>query len=140
MRSLGCRRFGRILNEVADREATSRERAFLDAHRTACESCRQEERAACLSLDLLRSASFETELEPSFDRRVVRRAKVEAVRDSVRYWSPALIGGAVAAGLLLAAVSAVTRPIAPGATAPVQAVREGSDSLALKDQNVTFTR
>lgn len=129
----GCRRFGHLLNELADREATPREEAFLSAHREACARCREEEAAASFSLDLLRGAAFETApVEDSFDRRVIRRARAQQVGDSVRYWSPALVGGVVAAGLLLAAVQALTRPIEPGATPPVQASRGVTRSLALK--------
>ena len=133
MTGLGCRRFGRLLNELADREPTAREDAFLQRHRTICSRCRLEERAAAFSLDLLRGASFEAEVEDSFDRRVIRRVRAQSVREGFRYWSPALLGGVVAAGLLLAAVQALTRPIAPSATPPVQASRGVDRSLALKE-------
>lgn len=132
MRSLACRRFGKILNELADRSPTDREDAFLVRHRKACASCRREERAASFSLDLLRNAAYEPDVQDSFDRRVLRRAHVQRVQDGFRYWSPAFMGGLVAAGLLLAAVQVLTKPIAPGATAPVEASRGTDDSLALK--------
>jgi hypothetical protein len=130
MKSLGCRRFGRLLNEASDRDMTPRESAFLDRHRSRCAPCRMEEEAATASLNLLRGAIFDAEVAPSFDRRVVRRAQVALVRDSFRYWSPAALGGAVVAGLILAAIQAFTRPIAPGAT-PGIATRPGVEpSLA----------
>ena len=132
MRSLACRRFGRILNEIADRAPTEREDAFLVRHRAACETCRCEERAASFSLDLLRNAALAPEVEDSFDRRVLRRARVQRVQEGFRYWSPAFVGGVVAAGLLLAAVQMLTKPIAPGATAPLEAGRGAGDSLALR--------
>lgn len=132
MRPLACRRFGKILNQIADRAPTNREDAFLVRHRAACETCQREERAASFSLDLLRNAAFQPEVEDSFDRRVLRRAHVQRVQDGFRYWSPAFMGGLVAAGLLLAAVQILTKPIAPGATVPVQASRGVDDSLALK--------
>lgn len=139
MKSLGCRRFGHLLNELEDREATPRESAFIQRHRLKCTSCRAEEEAACMSLDLLRGSSFVPDIVPSFDRRVLRRARVTMLRDGVRYWSPALLGGAVAAGLLLAAVQALTKPIAPGSTAPLEASGKSQPSLALKDR-LTFDR
>lgn len=140
MKSLGCRRFGRLLNELADREATPRESTFLTRHRMACDLCREEEEAACLSLDLLRGAVFDEYVEPSFDRRVLRRARVAMVRDGVRYWSPALVGGLVAAGLLLAAVQALTKPIAPGSTPSFEANRAKKEgSLAVRDARFEST-
>ena len=132
MKGLGCRRFARLLNELADREATAREDAFLGRHRAVCAACRKEETAAALSLDLLRGAVFEAEVSDAFDRRVLRRARTQRVQDGLRYWSPALLGGTVAAALLLAAVQTLTRPISPGATPPVQASRGIGHSLALK--------
>lgn len=133
MKPLGCRRFGRLLNELADREATESESRFLERHRGVCSDCRKEEEAACLSLDLLRGAVFETDDEPLYERRIVRRARTIMVRDSLRYWSPALIGGTVAAGLLLAAVQALTMPLRPGTVSEGTAHRGSPSSLALKD-------
>jgi hypothetical protein len=130
MKSLGCRRFGRLLNEASDRVMTTRESAFLDRHRARCGACRMEEEAANASLNLLRGAIFEADVAPSFDHRVVRRAQVALVRDSFRYWSPAVLGGAVAAGLILAAIQAFTRPIAPGATPGIAARPGVAPSLA----------
>ena len=132
MRSLACRRFGKILNELADRQPTAREDAFVVRHRDSCDACRREERAAAFSLDLLRNAAFDPEVQDSFDRRVLRRAHVQRVQEGFRYWSPAFMGGLVAACLLLAAVQALTKPIAPGTTAPMEANRGADGSLALK--------
>ncbi len=142
MRSLGCRRFGRLLSEIADREPTPRETAFLERHRASCDACSREEEASFLTLDLLRGCAFDAQIEePAFDRRVLRRARITMVRDGVRYWSPALIGGAVAAGLFLAAVQAVTRPVIPGSTPGMEAKRKRGDdpSLALREENIKFT-
>ena len=90
-----------------------------------------------MSLDLLRGALMMPDVEPSFDRRVVRRARGAMVRDGFRYWSPALIGGAVAAGLILAAVQALTTPLRPGDVPPVTAGRDMPSSLALKDVHLS---
>ena len=132
MKGFGCRKFGRLLNEMADREPTETEDAFLESHRALCTGCRTEEEAANSSLDLLRGCAFEAEVEDSFDRRVLRRARIQSVQDGFRYWSPAMMGGLVAAGLLLAAVQVLTRPIIPGGTPAVEASRGVQGSLALK--------
>lgn len=132
MKSLACRRFGRLLNELADREPTKREGSFLEAHRARCGACRSEEEAACLSLDLLRGAVFQTDVPPAFERRVVRRARAMAVREGLRYWSPALMGGAVAAGLVLAALQALTTPAGTGIPSKGRARRDIHGSLAVK--------
>ena len=132
MRSLACRRFGRLLSELADREPTLRETSFLDLHRDCCTECRKQERAASYSLDMLRDCAFSTEVEDSFDRRVIRRARVQSVRDGFRYWSPAFTGGLVAAALLLTAVQVLTRPISPNTTQNVEVSRGVEGSLALK--------
>ena len=140
MKSLGCRRFGHILNELADREATPREAVFLERHRSVCAHCLEEEEAANMSLDLLRGAFMDADVAPSFDHRVVRRAKIAIVRDGFRYWSPAVVGGAVAACLILAAVQAFTKPIAPGAT-PGMANRSNAEpSLALGTRAPRFEK
>ena len=138
MKPFGCRRFGRLLSEMADREATPREKAFLDLHRDACAACRREEEASCMSLDLLRGSVLVAEVEPGFDRRVLRRARVAMVRDGVRYWSPAMVGGLVAAGLLLAAVQAITKPIAPGSTPGLASKGVKDPSLALGNPRFNF--
>lgn len=93
-----------------------------------------------MSLDLLRGAFMDADVAPSFDRRVVRRAKVSVVRDGFRYWSPAVIGGAVAAGLLLAAVQAFTKPIAPGSTPGIANRSNEEPSLALGTRTPRFEK
>jgi hypothetical protein len=41
---------------------------------------------------MLRSASIEPELPRTFDRRVIRRVQVQTVRESLSYWTPAIVG------------------------------------------------
>ena len=133
MRGQACRRFGRILNEIADRDATASESAFLARHRAACAMCRRQEDAAALSLDLLRGCALDAQVEDSFDRRVLRRARAQRVQDGFRYWSPAFFGALVASCLLLATVQALARPIDPSAPRDARASRSVDGSLALKD-------
>ena len=132
MKGIGCRKFNRLLNEIADRETTPREQAFLESHRETCPVCFEEERAANTSLHLLRDCAFQYGVEDAFDRRVLRRAKLQSVHDGFRYWSPAFTGGLVAATLLLAAVQALTRPITTGTPQNVEASRGVQGSLAMK--------
>jgi hypothetical protein len=44
------------------------------------------------SLNMLRAAAFEAEPERAFDRRVIRKVQVQAVKDSFTYWAPAMVG------------------------------------------------
>jgi hypothetical protein len=104
-----CRRFSRLLNEREDRSLTANEAAFIESHREACACCRRLEQQSFISLDLLRLASIDVEAAPGFDHRVIRRAKNQATVDTVRYWSPALVGAAVAGIAALAAIQIVTR-------------------------------
>ncbi len=50
------------------------------------------------------------EPDESFDRRLLRRARVQTAREQVSYWSPAAIGATIALVLVLAAVQIVSKP------------------------------
>jgi anti-sigma factor RsiW len=86
-----------------------RDQEFFDRHLNACERCRAEARLSAASLDLLRSAALEVEVTDSFEDRLVRLARNRAAAESLRYWSPALIGAALAGIAMLAALQIVTR-------------------------------
>jgi len=45
----------------------------------------------------------------NFDERILRRHKVETVRAGVRYWSPAMMGAAVAGLVVLAAMQMIAQ-------------------------------
>lgn len=106
---LACRRFGRLLSEREDGELSARDQEFFDRHLSECERCRTEARQSAASLDLLRSAALQVEVTDSFEERLVRRARNRAAAESLRYWSPALIGAALAGIAMLAALQIVTR-------------------------------
>ena len=107
--NLGCRRFARLLNEQEDRELSARDEAFLEEHRSKCASCRSQEEQAFQSLNLLRSAVLEPDVSDSFNGRVLRRYRSRQTAEGLRYWSPALVGAALAGVAALAVLQVVTR-------------------------------
>ncbi len=107
--SLGCRRFARLLDLSDDRTLSERETSFLDAHRAQCLACRVREEQAAQSLNLLREATLEPDVSDSFNGRILRRYHARETADGLRYWSPALIGAAVAGVAALAVLQVVTR-------------------------------
>ena len=63
-----------------------------------------------MALNMLR----ESRLDPStsgsgFDIRVIRRVRLQTVRLSVQYWSPAIFGAAIAAVALVSALQMLAR-------------------------------
>lgn len=119
VRIFGCRKFLRLSNEAADRELNPREEAFLSRHRDVCEACRSTEVESRMALNMLRNACMEVEVQPHFDERVIRRFRTQSVKESLGYWSPALIGAVVAGVCLMAALSLVSHNgAAPRASLP----------------------
>lgn len=107
----GCHKFRRLSNEKHDRELSQAEKNFLDRHRSACAPCRSAETDGALALNMLRQFALEAD-EPctlQFEERVIRRWRVQHVREGVGYWSPALMGAIVAGVAVLAALQLVTR-------------------------------
>jgi hypothetical protein len=108
--NLACKRFKRLWNEQDERSLTRRESRFLDAHRCACQECQGFEASTASALGMLRMASMDAQVSPGFDDRVLRRAKVQTVRQSLKYWSPAFVGGAIACIALVAALQIAATP------------------------------
>lgn len=96
LRIFGCRKFSRILGERADRDLKEAEERFLARHRQVCAECRRSEQAEDLCLNLLRGSALEAEVAPQFEDRIIRRLRVQNVRESLNYWSPALVGAGIA--------------------------------------------
>ncbi len=105
-----CRRFLWLVDERDDRDLKPAEEKFLDRHRNACEPCRRSERSSAMALNMLRSAALEPQVAPHFDDRVARMARVQAVRDGMVYWTPALMGAGAACLALIAALQMIARP------------------------------
>jgi hypothetical protein len=116
-----CKRFGRLSSEARDRELHPREEAFLETHRYACAKCRASESNGVVALNMLQMAALEPQVDEfSFDTRVIRRLHVQSNRESVRYWSPALVGFAIAGVAVMAALQLVSRSMELPTTASPQ--------------------
>lgn len=64
---------------------------------------------ASAAFDMLRGAALEPACKPHFEERVVRRLKVETTKAKIGYWSPAVLGAAVAGLLFLAALQMIAQ-------------------------------
>lgn len=108
--SRACRRYRELADEIDDRELSTRESAFYDAHRVSCPDCREYETQGALALNMLRSfAEVETDDSSRLTERIVRRARLQTIRGSVRYWAPALGGMAIGALMMMAVLQLVGR-------------------------------
>jgi predicted anti-sigma-YlaC factor YlaD len=107
-----CDRFSRLSIEAEDRDLKPSERRFMEAHRDECPACRQLEASSACALNMLRAASLEDEIEisPSFDERLIRRVRVNSVREGIRYWSPAAVGAGIACIALFTALHVAATP------------------------------
>ena len=121
-RLFGCGRYRRLTNEKNDRVLELKEREFMARHRAVCDECRVYESQSSSALNMLRLAAVqEDEIETGlvFEERILRRWRVQSTRESVRYWSPAFLGAAIAGLTVLAALQLVTnRPQVPFSTHP----------------------
>jgi hypothetical protein len=59
---------------------------------------------------MLRMATLEPEVAPMFEDRVIRRLKVQQVKESLNYWSPALIGAGIACIVVFVTLQLVSSP------------------------------
>ena len=99
-RIFGCRKFGRLSSEQSDRDLSAYEQWFLTKHRAVCAECRKDETTSTFALSMLREATLEPEIAPMFEDRVIRRLKVQQVRESLNYWSPALVAAGIACAVI----------------------------------------
>lgn len=103
-----CRRYRDLADEVVDRDLTPREASFYEAHREACDDCREYENLGALALNMLRDfAEVETDDSSRLTERIVRRARLQNIKGSVRYWTPALGGMAIGALMMMAVLQLV---------------------------------
>jgi hypothetical protein len=110
MRFFGCGKFSWLASEAEDRLLTSKERAFMDRHRSACFSCARREEASALALNMLREARLDSQLPaPQYETRLLRRLRVQTLRMGMVDWSPALFGAAIAAVALISALQMLAR-------------------------------
>jgi len=100
VRIFGCKKFARLSSEQSDRQLTTSETRFLNRHRAVCLDCQEVESTTNCALNMLRMATLEAEVEPMFEDRVLRRLHVQQVRESLNYWSPALVGAGIACAVI----------------------------------------
>jgi predicted anti-sigma-YlaC factor YlaD len=111
MRASRCRRF-RALHEVRESEPlTVVDSSFFETHLASCESCREFDASAATALSLLRTAALEPEISQGFEDRVIRKLKVQTGRESFNYWSPALVGAAIACVAIFATLQLAATPV-----------------------------
>lgn len=109
-RLFGCGKFQWLSSESEDRALTPQETAFLRRHKEVCRACSRKEDQRVMALNMLRSAVFSVDVSSHFNERVLRRHRVETVRASLAFWSPALAGGAIAFLAMLAAMQLISSP------------------------------
>lgn len=102
--NLARRRYEALLIEQRDRSLTEKELAFLARYRASHPECGHFEAKGDEAFSMLRGLAVEDEQGYSerFETRVIRRWKLNSVRDTATYWSPAICGAVIAAVALLA--------------------------------------
>jgi hypothetical protein len=109
IRVFGCRRFHKLMNDGYDRELGDGEERFMARHRHVCSPCRSVESQSNLALNMLRASALEPEPMPAYEDRLLRRLRLQHVRASFNYWSPAFFGAAIAGVAILAALQMITQ-------------------------------
>ncbi|MBI5708080.1 MAG: hypothetical protein HZC36_13950 [Armatimonadetes bacterium] len=109
-RLFGCGKFQWLSSESEDRELSEHEVSFLERHKRVCRDCAKKEDQRVMALNMLRNAAFSVDVPTRFNERVLRRHRVESVRAGLTYWSPALVGGAIAFVAMLAALQLIASP------------------------------
>lgn len=117
-RLFGCGKFSRLLSDREDRALTDRELRFLGRHKAVCDACARQETSFHQSLNMLRGATLNPVVTKGFDERVLRRLRVNRVKQSIEYWSPALMGSAVACIALLVTLNLLAGPAVKSAHLP----------------------
>lgn len=102
MRRRVCRQFDKAHHRLLDGIATSKDMKFLDEHAEQCVECALVRETMADALHSLEASVISSEGSDGFEHRVIRRYRVESSTRSLAFWSPALIGAAVAAVALLA--------------------------------------
>lgn len=110
-RIFGCKKFGRLSSEQADRELSAAEDRFLAKHRAVCSECADVERTTSCALNMLRMATLEPEIAPMFEDRVIRRLQVQQVKESLNYWMPALVGAGIACVVIFVTLHLASVPV-----------------------------
>ncbi len=115
-----------LLSEREDRDLSAKEVRFLARHREVCPECESQESSMHCSLNMLRAATIDVEPAAHFDERLIRRVKIQRVKESLSYWTPGLIGCAVAAIAIFATLHVLTLNVQKGSVVlPAGEARRG---------------
>jgi hypothetical protein len=60
---------------------------------------------------MLRLATLEPEVAPMFEDRVIRKLKVQQVKEGLSYWSPALVGAGIACIVIFVTLHLASSPV-----------------------------
>ena len=96
-RQSDCRKFEKLVLDSEDRSLSSRELTFVESHKNHCTSCERFIGETFASLTALRNSKDNYEGVETFDLHVVRMVKVQAGRDTWKYWLPAVLSAGIAA-------------------------------------------
>lgn len=107
MYRLKCSLFWKLSHVQRDRVLRDWERKFLQRHRAACEECRLAEEALEEGWCTLAKPVVEPILHDAFEQRIIEALRLPAPQSPVRYWSPVLISGAVAAVAAIVALQLI---------------------------------
>jgi predicted anti-sigma-YlaC factor YlaD len=104
-----CARYRKLSYASRDRVLNDREQKFVDEHAAICPECAQSVQQANDAFDMLRLEAFEAAPLANYDDRLLRKHKLQTVRASVSYWSPAMLGAGVAGLVVLAAMQMIAQ-------------------------------
>lgn len=108
-----CQKTRRLIGESRDRELTSQESDFLEAHVGRCPECEKSRSLSALALSLLRDSAEPLDEPDRFKSQLVRRWRTQRVRGRFHFWSPIALGTAIGLGLMLAALQLIQQPLLP---------------------------
>jgi hypothetical protein len=108
VRLFGCAKFSWLASESWDRPLTDSERRFVERHRCVCKKCESTEVQSAMALNMLRESGLEPAEAPFFEERLIRKHRIQLVRASLQYWSPAVFAAGIAIVAVLAGMQMIT--------------------------------
>ncbi len=111
MFKFSCQRFSRLLSESRDRELTHGEEGFLSSHALRCTPCAKLESQTFDCLAELRGATLDLQPSEGFGDGVVAAFREGRKSLGFGYWSPAVMGAAIAGIAVLCALTIVTKTV-----------------------------
>jgi len=131
MKSPSCLLFNKLHTRFSEDQLRPWEKAFCERHSQKCMDCRELGDTLDLALNLLKDHAYEFEGSDDFEENVIRQWRVEKDKPTVwAYWSPSLIGAAVAAIALLAILQVLAAtPQTPNYNAKGQEARRSTSHI-----------